>query len=56
MTQENRPYADLTDQDLAARIDDMKNTIDGMARMSMGTAHESRILGVLKKEETARAA
>jgi len=56
MTQEDRPYADLTDQDLAARIDDMKNTIDGMARMSMGTAHESRILGVLKKEETARAA
>lgn len=56
MIQKSRPYADVSDQDLADRITEMTNTIDGMARMSMGTAHETRILGTLKQEEAARAA
>ena len=53
---ESSAYADLDDDALASGITEMENVIDGMAKMHMGTAHESRILAEMKKEQDRRAA
>ena len=51
-----RPYAGLDDEALSSRITEMEEVIDGMARMHMGTAHESRLLAAMKEEQDRRAA
>jgi hypothetical protein len=50
------PYADLDDAQLSSCMAEMESVIDGMARMGMGTSHESRLLATMKEEQDRRAA